>query len=167
MKKVEIRFQEVKDAKAFFNIITNPNYIYFYCSVKSIAEEREYLKKNVVKRKNNQGWNYTIIYGGEVVGGIGFKINQFRKYIGEIGYYIDEKYWSKGIATKAVKLIEKEGFKKIGLSRIEIIMRPENKASEKVAIKNGYQKEGLLRKYILDHKSGQMKDAWLYAKTLK
>lgn len=165
MPKVTIRYQQVKDARRFFDILTNPNFIYFGTNVKSAADEKKWLKKNPAKRKNNIEWNYTILYENKVVGGIGFKINQHRKHIGEIGYFIDEEYWGKGIATKAVKLAEKEGFKKIGLSRIEVLMRPENKASEKVAIKSGYTKEGLLRKYLKD-KKGKIRDAWIYAKTL-
>ena len=166
MKKVSIRYQKMQDAKRFFDILVNPKFIYLPVKVKSLAEEKEYLKKNLLKRKNNLEWDYTILYGDEIAGAIGIKINQFRKYIGEIGYFIDEKYWGQGIASKAVKLIEYEGFKKIGLSRIEIIMRPENKASEKVALKNGYKKEGCLKKSLIDKRSGKMKDALLYAKTL-
>jgi len=165
MPKIKIRYQQVKDAKRFFEILNNPNFIYLEIKVKSLAEEKEWLAKNLDRRKNNYEWNYTILYGGKVVGAIGFKINQFRKYIGEIGYFIDEKYWGKGIASQAVKLIEKEGFKKLGLKRMEILMRPENKSSEKVAIKNGYKKEGLLKKCLKD-KAGKLRDAWIYAKTL-
>jgi RimJ/RimL family protein N-acetyltransferase len=40
--------------------------------------------------------------------------------MGELGYFVDEKYWGKGIATEAVKLAEKIGFGKLGLKRIEI-----------------------------------------------
>lgn len=166
MKKVTIRYQEIKDAKRFFEILNNPNFIYFYLKIKSVADEREYLKQEKLKRKNNLEWNYTILYGDEIIGGIGFKINQFRKYVGELGYFIDEKYWGKGIVTAAVKLAEKEGFKKLGLTRIEIIMRPENIGSEKVAIKNGYKKEGLLKKYLFNEKDGKKKDGCLYVKTL-
>ncbi|MDP2944244.1 MAG: GNAT family N-acetyltransferase [bacterium] len=165
MPKVSIRYQQVKDARRFFDILTNPNFIYFRKNVKSVADQKKWLKKNPAKRKNNIEWNYTILYENKVVGGIGFKINQHRKHIGEIGYFIDEEYWGRGIAVKAVKLAEKEGFKKIGLSRIEVLMRPENKASEKVAIKSGYTKEGLLRKYVKDIK-GKIHNVWLYAKTL-
>ena len=163
MPKIEIRYQRPGDAKRFFEIATNPNFIYLDIKVKSLDDEIKWLKANPQKRKANIAWNYTILSGGKVVGAIGLRINQIRKHIGEIGYFVDEKYWGQGIATKAVKLIEKEGFRKIGLSRIEILMRPENKASEKVAKKSGYQKEGLLRKYIKDRR-GVLRDFWLYSK---
>jgi len=44
-------------------------------------------------------------------------------------------------------------------------MQPANKASEKVAIKNNYKKEGLMKK-IIKTKDGKMEDAYLYAKVL-
>ncbi len=165
MAKIEIRYPQVKDAPVLFNIVSNPNFIYFNPSAKSVADEIDWIKTRPEKRKQNQEYNYAILYNGQVVGGVGLKINQSREYIGEIGYVVDEKYWGKGIASRAVKLIEKERFKNRGLSRLEILMQPENKASERVAIKAGYLKEGLLRKYIKG-KDGRMKDSWLYAKVL-
>ena len=165
MPKITIRYQLLKDAQRFFEILNNPNFIYFPTSVNSLTDEKKILKENAQKRKDNISWNYSILYDNKLVGGIGIRIHRTRPYIGEIGYFVDEKYWGKGITTQAVKLAEQEGFKKLGLSRIEIIMRPENKASEKVAIKNGYKKEGRMKKAIKD-KNGIMRDALLYAKVL-
>lgn len=163
MSKIELRFPKISDAKRYYEILSNKNFIYFNANVKSVAEEKKWLADAGKKRKNNLEWNYAITLAGQVVGAIGMKINQHRKYIGEIGYFIDENYWGQGIASQAVKLIEKEGFKKMGLKRIEIIMLPKNKASEKVAIKNNYHKEGLMKKAI-KAKDGKMKDVYLYAK---
>ncbi len=165
MPKVSIRYQQVKDAKRLFEIVKNPNFLYFNISPKTVEEEKIWLKKNPQRRKDNYEWNYTILYGDKVVGAVGIKINQHRKYTGEIGYFLDEAYWGKGITTKAVALVEKEGFKKLGLSRIEILMRPENKGSEKVAINNKYKKEGIMRK-LVKGKDGKMHDCFLYSKVL-
>lgn len=44
-------------------------------------------------------------------------------------------------------------------------MQPANKASEKVAIKNDYRKEGLMRKAVRN-REGKMKNCYLYAKVL-
>jgi ribosomal-protein-alanine N-acetyltransferase len=161
---ITIRLQKVTDAKRFYEILTNPNFIYFDANPKSIEDEKEFLKGNKKRRQDNTDWNYAIIYNNELVGGIGVKINFHRKHIGEIGYFLDEKYWGQGITCQAVKLLEKICFQELGLTRIEILMQPRNKASEKIAIKNKYCKEGLLKKY-LKGKDGKMKDCFLYAKT--
>jgi ribosomal-protein-alanine N-acetyltransferase len=165
MSKITIRYQKVSDAERFFEILSNPHFIYFSAKPKSVEDEKKWLKNNPKRRKNNTEWNFTILYDNLIVGAVGIKINTHRKYIGEIGYFIDENYWQKGIATQAVKLIEKEAFNKLGLTRIEILMQPENKASEKVALKCGYIKEGLLKK-ALEGTDGKKKNALIYAKTL-
>jgi len=97
-----------------------------------------------------------------VVGGCGIRINQHRKHIGEIGYFVDETHWGKSIAPKAVKLLENIAFQTFRLRRLEILTHPDNKASERVAIKCGYHKEGTLRK-VIEHSKGFW-DAHIYAK---
>jgi ribosomal-protein-alanine N-acetyltransferase len=65
-----------------------------------------------------------------------------------IGYWIDQRYSSRGYTTRAVKLLTKFGFDSLKLHRIEINLRPENEASKKVAIKAGYELEGARNNYL-------------------
>jgi len=160
---VSLRFPMAKDAERFYEILNNPNFIYF-SPVESLEAERRWIRGTKKRRQQNIEWNFTILYKGEVVGGVGIEINYHRPYTGEIGYFVDEKYWGLGIASEAVRLAEKMGFEKYGLERIEILMQPENKASEKVAVKNGYLKEGLLRNAII-LKDKRKRSVWLYAKS--
>ncbi len=162
--KIELRNQRISDAKRFFEILNNPNFKYFVCP-KDIEAEKEFLRQNAKNRKNNLVYNYAILYNNKLVGGCGIKIDQHRNFIGEIGYFLDEAFWGKGIVTKAVKILEKIGFQKLGLKRIEIIMNPRNLGSEKVAIKCGYKKEGTMKKAM---KNGdKFFDAHLYAKVMR
>lgn len=160
--KVELRNQRISDAKRFFEILNNPNFKYFSVCPKDIESEKAFLQNNAQQRKSNFAYNYAILYNGKLVGGCGIKINQHRKYIGEMGYFLDEVYWGKGIVTKAVRLLEKIGFQKLDLKRIEIVMNPDNVGSERVAVKCGYKKEGTMRKFIQG--KGKFSDAHLYAK---
>ena len=162
MPKVELRFQKISDAKRFYEILSNPNFIYFTADPKSVEDEIKWLKKVSEKRKINLEHNYTILYDGEIVGGCGIKIDQHRNYIGEIGYFIDEAYWGKGIAVRAVKMLEKIAFDKLKFKRLTILMNPKNRSSEKVAIKAGYKKEGTMRKAY--YGKGKYFDSHLYAK---
>jgi ribosomal-protein-alanine N-acetyltransferase len=165
MAKINLRYQQIGDAKRFYEILNNPNFIYFTVKPKSIEDEEKWLRGNPRRRKNNTEWNYTILYDSQIVGTVGIKINPHRKFIGEIGYFLDENFWGKGIATEAVLLAEKIGFGKLELTRIEILMQPQNKASERVAIKCGYLKEGLLKR-ALQGTDGEKKDALIYAKVI-
>lgn len=164
MPKIQIRPQEVKDAKRLYEILSNPNFTYFSSTPKTLKDEVKYLRDSLKELKKGTLYNYVILLNGDVVGGIGVKINPHRKHIGEIGYFIEEKHWGKGIANKAVKLLEKKCFGELKLKRLEVMMQPKNKSSEKVAIKAGYKKEGLLKKVIKD-RQGKLKDVYLYAKT--
>jgi ribosomal-protein-alanine N-acetyltransferase len=146
---VKIRNQRVSDAKRFFEILSNPNFLYFPVKPKSVQDEIDFLRINVKKRKNKSEFNFSILYKDEHVGAVGIRMDQFRPYIGEIGYFIDEKYWGKGITTHAVKQTEKFIKSNLDLHRIEIRMAKKNKASEKIAIKCGYKKEGILRQFLL------------------
>jgi len=163
MVNIKLESMKIKDAKRFYEILNNENFIYFI-KVKSIEQEKEFLRKNKEKEKQGIGRSYAIIYENKIVGGCGIKIDQHRKYIGELGYFIDEAYWGKGIATAAVKELEEICFNELNMSRLEILIHTKNKSSEKVAIKSGYKKEGIQRKKI--EVNGEMNDCYLYAKVL-
>ncbi|WP_346879678.1 GNAT family protein [Clostridium sp. UBA3061] len=59
-----------------------------------------------------------------------------------------EFFFNRGIATEVVKMLENIAFNNLKLIRLEIRMDPRNKASERVAIKNNFKKEGLLKKVM-------------------
>lgn len=58
-----------------------------------------------------------------------------------IGYKINELYWHKGIATETVKLLVTYLCDEIGIKLINAFIMEENKASERVLIKNGFVKD--------------------------
>jgi len=162
--KVQIRPQRVYDAKRFFEILNNPNFNYFPVRPASVEDEREFLRLNSEKRKNGSEFNFSIICNSNLVGAIGIRIDNFRTFIGEIGYFIDEKFWGREITAFALKKLEKYITDNLSLSRLEIRMAKQNKASEKVAIKCGYKKEGILRQVLFIN--NKWHDCYLYSKIL-
>ena len=74
--------------------------------------------------------------------------------IAEMGYWVGEPYWGKGIASKAVGLMLKYGFETLGYRRIYAAVYDFNTKSMQVLLKNGFQKEGVFRKAII--KNGQI-----------
>ena len=162
--KVEIRPQRVYDAKRFFEILSNPHFKYFSAKPNTVEEEKIFLRLNRGKRKTNMEFNFSIICDGKHVGGIGVRIDQHRTYIGEIGFFVDEHYWGKGIASAALEQLEEFITSNLRISRIEIRMAKENKASQKIAIKSGYKKEGVLRQMLFVE--DKWYDCYLYSKIL-
>lgn len=162
---IRLRLQEISDAERFFEILNNPSFVYFDVQPETIEDEIAWLEQNPQRQKDNIQWNYAILEDNEIVGAIGVQINYHRRYIGEIGYFIDEKYWNKGIASKAVKLMEDICINQLNLTRIEISMPVVHHASERVAVKNNYIKEGTQRQ-LVKLKDGKMHDCHLYAKVI-
>ena len=162
--KVRIRPQRVKDAKRFLEILSNPKFTYFPAKPKTIAEEKDFLRLNAEKRKTNSEFNFSIIYNDAHVGGIGVRIDPFRSHVGEIGFFVDEKYWNRGIASLALKHLEEHIKSNLKLNRLEIRTAKENKVVHKIAVNAGYKKEGILRKLLLVEDNWY--DCYLYSKIL-
>ena len=85
-----------------------------------------------------------------LIGGIGFHLKYgIKSHKDEIGYWLAKDFWNKGIMTKVVKKFCEKGFLENNLIRIEAIVFENNFASARVLEKNGFIKEGLLRKYLI------------------
>lgn len=103
--------------------------------------------------------DFTIDIDGEASGGIGLTIDGHKA---EIGYWLGEEHWGKGIMTEAVKLVSQFGFDKLGLVRIFGTTYHPNEASKKVLQKAGFKLEGVMKKGA--KKNNQFFDLHLYAK---
>ena len=91
--------------------------------------------------------NFAIVYNGVISGNIGCKIQEdiYRKSI-EIGYFVGEEFWGKGIATIAISLYVEYLIKNFQPIRIYAEVFEHNKASMKVLQKNGFFLESIRRK---------------------
>jgi len=128
----------------------------------TLKDAKKWIAKNLkeAKKKNPTKINFVIDINNEIAGSVGF--HKIKGYEAEIGYWLAEKYWGKGIMTKAVKSVTKFGFEKLKLKRIYASVFPFNKASRQVLKKAGYKFEGILRKEV--KKDNKFLDAYLLAK---
>jgi ribosomal-protein-alanine N-acetyltransferase len=116
-----------------------------------------------IKRFMQYNSYFAIEYKGEYVGNISLTPldNVYRK-TAEIGYFIGEPYWNKGIVTAAVNLVTSFGFKELGFARIHTGVYEYNPASQRVLEKCGFVKEGIFRKSIF--KNNQLWDEVRFSK---
>ena len=106
--------------------------------------------------------NFVIANNKEMFGAIGINFqDDVNRFSAEIGYWIGEPFWGKGIATIALKAFTEYSFKKFELNRIYANVFEGNAASEKVLIKAGYTKEAILKKAV--YKEGKFLDQYIYA----
>lgn len=119
--------------------------------------------KNFIKRFKDHPTFFAIQYKGEYAGNISLvpQENVYRK-TAEIGYFIGEPYWNKGIMTTAVNLITDFGFKVCNFARIHTGVYSYNPASQRVLIKCGYTREAVFPKNVF--KDGQLHDEVRFAK---
>lgn len=80
-----------------------------------------------------------------------------------LGYWIAPEFAGKNITPTAVALAVDYLFSELGLHRIEIDIRPENKASLRVVEKLGFRYEGLKQNFI--HINGDWRDHYVFAIT--
>lgn len=94
----------------------------------------------------NETFAFAITVNEKVVGSIGiFRKGNIHRQTAELGYYIAEEYWGKGIMTEAVKQICGYVFDKSDIIRIYAEPFAYNAASCRVFEKAGFQYEGTLR----------------------
>ena len=79
----------------------------------------------------------------------------------EVGYWLGEPFWGRGIATGALKALTEYAFAELDLVRLYATVMEWNPPSARVLEKAGYSYEGLMRKSAI--KDGQVVDQWLYA----
>jgi len=109
--------------------------------------------------------DFAIEYEHKFTGVISLTLQKdILRHSAEIGYWIGEPFWRKGIGTAAVALIVEFGFKTLGLQRIFASVFEGNIASQKVLEKCGFQLEGTFRKgvfknnrFLNDHRYGLTK----------
>lgn len=106
--------------------------------------------------------SFAIANGEEVIGSIGLGLQSDVNYrSAEIGYWLGEPFWGRGIATAALIGLSDYAFDRYDLIRLFAYVYEWNPASARVLEKAGYTFEGRLRKSAT--KDGQTVDQLLYA----
>ncbi len=114
-------------------------------------------------RRQKQCLNFAIEYEDEYVGNIGLtRQDDVYRISAELGYFIGEPWWNRGIATRAVNLICDYGFGELGLIRIYSGVISYNTASRRVLEKCGFVQEAVLRSALI--KNGKIYDEYRYAR---
>ena len=116
----------------------------------------------MLSEDENDTFAFAITVDDKVIGSIGvFRQRNIHRQTAELGYYIAEEYWGKGIMTEAVKQICEYVFNKSDIIRIFAEPFAYNAASCRVLEKAGFQYEGTLRNNAV--KNGKVIDMKMYS----
>ena len=117
---------------------------------------------DMLSADENETFAFAITVDNKVVGSIGvFRQGNIHRLTAELGYYIAEKYWGRGIMTEAVQQICEYVFDKSDIIRIYAEPFAYNIASCRVLEKAGFQYEGTLRNNAI--KNGKIIDMKMYS----
>jgi RimJ/RimL family protein N-acetyltransferase len=87
----------------------------------------------------------TAAASGELVGSVGFGWVTGEVAVGEVGYWLRRDARGRGLSTRAVQLIIPWAFETLACERLQLRADAENLASQRVAEKAGFRREGVLR----------------------
>ena len=82
--------------------------------------------------------------GEELLGAMEVRLGE----VGSIGYWVAAAARNRGVATRAVRLLSRWALIEGGVERLELTTHPDNVASQRVAEKAGFTREGLLRSHL-------------------
>lgn len=116
---------------------------------------------SIYKEGTGIRWGITEKGKNEVIGSCGFLNMKRQHFRAEIGFELNKEYWSQGIAGEAISAVLQYGFQSLGLERIEALIEPTNRSSQKLVEKYGFIKEGLLRHY--EFTCGKFDDLLMYS----
>ena len=124
-----------------------------------VGDARAFIAKALADRPETM---FAICVDDVAAGGIGFKLHaDVERISAEIGYWLGEAYWNRGIATEALRALTLHAIERHGLKRVYAVPYETNPASVRVLEKAGYVLEGRMRRSAL--KDGRILDQLLYA----
>jgi [ribosomal protein S5]-alanine N-acetyltransferase len=107
--------------------------------------------------------NLAIDVGGSAVGAIGYVPgHDVERFSAEIGYWLGERFWGRGVGTEVVELLTRHAFEDLNFLRLFALPFADNAGSIRVLEKAGFAREGLLRSSCV--KYGLPRDQLIYAR---
>lgn len=148
MNNLQLRIWQKDDAQQLAAIANNKNIwsnvLDSFPSPYTVMDALQWINKESSAQPITK---FAIEYQGSVVGGIGMILNEdvYRNNI-ELGYFVGETYWGKGIATTAIKTIVEHIQKNYSANRVMARVYAHNTASMKALQKAGFHLEGIQEK---------------------
>jgi ribosomal-protein-alanine N-acetyltransferase len=106
---------------------------------------------------------FAIATDSEAIGSVGLRLgSDIHRKSAELGYWLGEPFWGRGIMTGAVTEFVRWAFLNFDLERIHAETFASNPASARVLEKAGFACEGRLRASVF--KDGKLQDSFLYAR---
>jgi RimJ/RimL family protein N-acetyltransferase len=149
---VLLRSWRETDVAAQLTAFSDPWFLRFNdWAPRTVAEARAYLTRHEQARRRGEQIEFALVephnddamLGGGSLNGISAEQGRAA-----IGYWLAPSARGRGVATHAVRLIARWAFGDLQLARLELTCGPDNRASQRVAERCGFTREGVLRSHI-------------------
>lgn len=127
------------DAGDFHEISGNPENLEFIFPAQATLAESQFLLANYFMKNPLGVWAICDKKTGKCLGSIKFEKMDEIKQEAEIGYFLHRAYWGQGLTSEALENLVFLSFQEFSLKKLSIITHEENKASQRVAQKAGFQ----------------------------
>ncbi|WP_233589650.1 GNAT family N-acetyltransferase [Exiguobacterium sp. SH0S7] len=164
-KRLILRPVTADDAADVFSYLSKPEVVRHmglepFTTVEEALEEIAWYDA-IVRDGTGMRWGITLTGQDEVIGSCGFLNVSSKHHRTEIGFELSSAYWGQGIAGEALEAVIRHGFVELGFHRIEALIEPENKASQRLVERHLFTREGLLRGY--EYTRGNYDDLYMYS----
>ena len=149
-ERLKLRRLTPRDAEDVYSYASDPRVPLYllWDAHRSLSDTKRYLAEVDRKYKRGSYYDWGVVYGGRVIGTVGFTRFSCIDNLGEVGFVMHRDFWGRGLGAEAVRAVIKYGFETLLLNRIEARYLPENLASRRVTEKCGMTYEGTFRKAI-------------------
>jgi RimJ/RimL family protein N-acetyltransferase len=147
------------DAAAVYRACRDPE-IQRWISVIPRPYTREHARAFVSGEGRGGRRELAIVEDARVVGAIALRVTAAGN--GRIGYWCAGDARGRGITTRALRRLCRHALDELGFERLELVADPDNLASQRVAEKAGFQREGVLRSH-LRHPDGRRRDSVMFS----
>jgi [ribosomal protein S5]-alanine N-acetyltransferase len=86
-----------------------------------------------------------------LLGALGMSNFDWSDLKAEIGYWMVPEARRRGVGARATRMLAEWAVTTLGIERLELLANPENEASQRLAERAGFTREGTLRKYRRRH----------------
>ena len=158
-EKVTIRKLGAGDAEEMGRLVNDKDVVKWTATIPYPYTKKDalgYIRKCQRLGRARKGYVFAIVkQSGEFVGLVSLLRVSQEHQCAEIGYWVGKRYWKKGCATEAVRLILRFGFGRLKLHRIYAVSFEKNIASAKVLKKCGFKLEGVMKEAVIRYKRRQ------------
>ena len=127
------------------------------------GDAREYLARAEIDRRSGRELGLAVVEadGGTLLGSCGLARFDWQDRKAEVGYWVAAAARRRSVGSRATGLLARWAIAELGMERVELLANPLNEASQRLALRAGFTREGLLREYR--RRKGQREDLIMFS----